>query len=121
VNHGALPASQGRIERRFETLQDRLVTEMRVMEIASIEQANRFLQITFWSAWSQRLAVRPAQSSDAHRKLQRQQRLEQILSVRVARVDTEDQLLARRLKLYDFVGLPETWASGKITPSEVPV
>jgi len=58
---------------------------MRVLEIATLEQANRFLEITFWPAWSQRFAVQPAQSSDAHRKVQREQRLEQILSVRVAR------------------------------------
>ena len=52
-------------------------------EIATLEQANRFLEITFWPAWSQRFAVEPAQSSDAHRRLQRAQQLEQILSVRV--------------------------------------
>src|SRR5580704_6360102 len=76
------PQAKGRIERLFKTLQDRLVKEMRVLEIATIEQANRFLEITFWPAWSQRFAVQPAQSSDAHRQLQREQRLEQILSVR---------------------------------------
>jgi len=84
------PQAKGRIERLFKTLQDRLVKEMRVLEIRTIEQANRFLQITFWPAWSQRFAVRPAQSSDAHRPLQRAQRLEQILSVRVARVVASD-------------------------------
>jgi hypothetical protein len=84
------PQAKGRIERLFKTLQDRLVKEMRVLEIASIEQANRFLEITFWPAWSQRFAVQPAQSSDAHRKLQREQRLEQILSVRVARKVASD-------------------------------
>src|SRR5208283_4791256 len=49
-----------------------------------------FLEITFWPAWSQRFAVQPAQSSDAHRSLQRAQRLEQILSVRVARIVSSD-------------------------------
>jgi hypothetical protein len=84
------PQAKGRIERLFKTLQDRLVKEMRVLEIASIAQANRFLEITFWPAWSQRFAVQPAQSSDAHRQLQREQRLEQILSVRVARKVASD-------------------------------
>lgn len=84
------PQAKGRIERLFQTLQDRLVKEMRVLEIRSIEQANRFLEITFWPDWNQRFAVRPAQSSDAHRRLQREQRLEQILSVRVARTVAAD-------------------------------
>jgi hypothetical protein len=87
------PQAKGRIERLFKTLQDRLVKEMRVLEIRTIEQANRFLEITFWPAWSQRFAVQPAQSSDAHRKLQREQRLEQILSVRVARRVASDHTL----------------------------
>ena len=42
------PQAKGRIERLFGTLQDRLVKEMRLAEIATLEQANRFLEITFW-------------------------------------------------------------------------
>jgi len=53
-------------------LQNRLVKEMRVLQRRTIEQANRFLEITFWPDWSQRYTVQPAQSSDPHRKLQRE-------------------------------------------------
>jgi hypothetical protein len=63
---------------------------MRVAGIATLEQANRFLEITFWPQWNQRFTVEPAQRSDAHRSLQREQRLEQILSVRVARTVASD-------------------------------
>ena len=84
------PQAKGRIERLFKTLQDRLVKEMRVAGIATLEQANRFLEITFWPQWNQRFTVEPAQRSDAHRSLQREQRLEQILSVRVARTVASD-------------------------------
>lgn len=79
------PQAKGRIERLFGTLQDRLVKEMRLAEIATLEAANRFLEITFWPFWETRFMVRPVQSSDAHRRLEHTQRLEQILSVRVAR------------------------------------
>lgn len=79
------PQAKGRIERLFGTLQDRLVKEMRLCQIATLEQANRFLEITFWPFWNQRFTVSPAQASDAHRPLDRTHRLEQILSVRVAR------------------------------------
>jgi hypothetical protein len=84
------PQAKGRIERLFRTLQDRLVKEMRLKEIRTLEQANRYLEITFWPFWNQRFAVPPAQSCDAHRSLQREQRLEQILSVRVARTVASD-------------------------------
>ena len=79
------PQAKGRIERLFGTLQDRLVKELRVAGIETLEAANRFLEITFWPFWEQRFSVPPAQASDAHRSLDRTQHLEQILSVRVAR------------------------------------
>jgi hypothetical protein len=88
------PQAKGRIERLFGTLQDRLVKEMRLAEIHTLEQANRFLEITFWPFWDKRFAVQPAQSGDAHRGLQRAQRLEQILSVRVARTVASDHTVS---------------------------
>jgi Winged helix-turn helix len=88
------PQAKGRIERLFSTLQDRLVKEMRLAEISTLQQANRFLEITFWPFWDQRFAVPAAQNSDAHRSLQRAQRLEQILSVRVARTVASDHTVS---------------------------
>jgi transposase len=38
------PEAKGRIERLFQTLQDRLIPEMRLSNIRTIEQANEFLQ-----------------------------------------------------------------------------
>ncbi len=84
------PQAKGRIERLFGTLQDRLVKEMRLAEIKTLEAANRFLEVRFWPFWREQFTVRPAQTSDAHRRLERAQRLEEILSVRVARLVTSD-------------------------------
>src|SRR5579863_8634906 len=42
------PQAKGRVERLFGTLQDRLVKEMRLAGIDTLEGANRFLEITFW-------------------------------------------------------------------------
>lgn len=79
------PQAKGRIERLFSTLQDRLVKEMRLREIATLEAANRFLEITFWPWWEKRFGFPPLLRQDAHRRLERTHRLEEILSVRVAR------------------------------------
>ena len=84
------PQAKGRIERLFGTLQDRLVKEMRVAEVCTLEQANRFLEITFLPQWEQRFTVEPRQRRNAHRPLGREHRLEQILSVRVARTVAQD-------------------------------
>lgn len=84
------PQAKGRIERLFSTLQDRLVKEMRLQQIATLEAANRFLEMTFWTAWQQRFARLPTLAIDAHRALERTQHLEEILSVREARTVAAD-------------------------------
>jgi len=67
---------------------------MRLAEIATLEAANRFLEITFWPFWNQRFVVVPARSGDAHRRLARSQRLEEILSVRVVRTLGSDHTVS---------------------------
>jgi len=84
------PQAKGRIERLFETLQDRLVKEMRLAGIANLAAANHFLQVHFLPAWEQRFTVAPRKPRNAHRQLDPQQRLEEILSVRVDRQVADD-------------------------------
>src|SRR6267378_8463014 len=73
------PQAKGRIERLFETLQDRLVKEMRLSGIDSIQGANHFLEMRFLPEWEQRFTVVPRQSRNAHRRLGSEHRLEEIL------------------------------------------
>ncbi len=79
------PQAKGRIEKLFGTLQDRLVKELRLAGVHSVEQANQFFQEQFVPWWEQRFAVAPRSPQDGHRRLERQHRLEPILSVRVVR------------------------------------
>src|SRR5271170_4472315 len=84
------PQAKGRIERLFETLQDRLVKEMRLAGIASLPAANHYLETRFLPEWEQRFAVAPRNARNAHRRLGPEQHLEEILSVRVERRVAED-------------------------------
>ena len=60
------PQAKGRVERLFRTCQDRLVKEMRLLEISSMEAANDFLpQFVAW--FNTRFAVVPSSAGDAHR------------------------------------------------------
>src|SRR6202165_5941130 len=88
------PQAKGRIERLFETLQDRLVKEMRLTGIDSIAAANHFLEMRFLPAWEQRFTVAPRSPRNAHRQLGREQRLEEILSVRVGRQVADDHTVS---------------------------
>lgn len=61
--------AKGRIERLFRTFQDRLVKELRLRNISSTEEANRFLREKFIPAFNRRFAVPPRQEGDAHRPI----------------------------------------------------
>jgi transposase len=43
IHVSSVPQAKGRVERAFQTFQDRLISEMRTAKIASIEEANAFL------------------------------------------------------------------------------
>jgi transposase len=88
------PQAKGRIERLFETLQDRLVKEMRLAGIDTIQAANQFLELHFIPEWEQRFTVAPRQARNAHRPLGPDHRLEEILSVRVARQVAQDHTVS---------------------------
>ena len=88
------PQAKGRIERLFETLQDRLVKEMRLTGIDSLAAANHFLETRFLPQWEERFSVAPRNPRNAHRRLDGGQRLEEILSVRVARTVADDHTVS---------------------------
>lgn len=60
------PAAKGRVERAHKTLQDRLVKELRLAGVSSIEAANAFMP-GFIEAYNARFAKVPRNSHDAHR------------------------------------------------------
>ena len=59
------PQARGRSERAFQTLQDRLVKELKLAGIASIEAANAFIRDVYLPAHNERFAVPAAQAGSA--------------------------------------------------------
>lgn len=86
------PEGKGRVERMFETLQDRLVKEMRLENISDIETANKFLKEKFIPAFNEKFAVVAAQQADVHRALTGIdiKRMSSIFSVHSTRVVMND-------------------------------
>jgi hypothetical protein len=64
--HALTPQAKGRVERANQTLQDRLVKEMRLQGIATMAEAEAYLP-TFIKIWNQKFAVDPRDASSAHR------------------------------------------------------
>ena len=60
------PQAKGRVERSNQTLQDRLIKEMRLANICSIEAANAFLP-SYIETWNEKFAVPPHDAASACR------------------------------------------------------
>lgn len=60
------PQAKGRVERANQTLQDRLVKELRLAGISTIEDGNIFLE-TFWDGYNHKFNIAPSIDEDAHR------------------------------------------------------
>ena len=73
------PQAKGRVERANKTLQDRLVKEMRLRNIDSLEAGNAYLP-KFMDDFNRRFAVEPRSHFDAHRPLTPQENLDLILT-----------------------------------------
>jgi hypothetical protein len=74
------PQAKGRVERFFETAQDRLVKLMRLAGVKTMEEANEYLEKEFLVWWEKTRTVVPANADDAHRELEKSQDLAAILS-----------------------------------------
>ena len=65
IIHANSPQAKGRVERAFETLQDRLVKELRLANISTIEAANDFLE-GYIKEHNEKYAIDPANSENMH-------------------------------------------------------
>jgi hypothetical protein len=74
------PQAKGRVERSFQTAQDRLVKGLRVAGAKTLEQANAYLETEFIPWWNRTLTVPPASAADAHRSLAKDHSLPASLS-----------------------------------------
>lgn len=78
------PQAKGRVERGFGVLQDRLIKEMRLAGICTMEEANAFLP-SFLEAYNHQFGVAPAIAEDAHVSLNAEIDLNLVFSVRETR------------------------------------
>jgi hypothetical protein len=63
------PQAKGRIERSFLTAQDRLVKDLRLAKVSTMEAANTFLEKEYWPEWNARFARPVVDFPNQHRAL----------------------------------------------------
>ena len=102
--HANTPQAKGRVERANKTLQDRLVKEMRLENIHSIEQADAFLP-PFMEDYNLRFAVTPQHPDNAHRAvLHSKEELKLILCLHHQRQLSKNLTLSFRNSEYQLTG-----------------
>lgn len=99
--HAHSPQAKGRIERLFGTLQDRLVKEMRLKGIKSIEEANNFLE-SYLPEYNKKFAIKPGKKGDMHRSVPRGIDIDKILCIRTKRALRNDFTAAHNKRLYQI-------------------
>jgi len=98
--------AKGRIERANKTLQDRLVKELRLRNISTIDAANAFMP-EYVEDFNRRFAKEPKDPHDAHRPVRRDENLDTIFAWRELRKVTKDLTLNYERKLYLLEDTPK--------------
>jgi len=101
VSHAHSPQAKGRIERLFRTFQDRVIKEMRLRGVKSIEEGNQFLE-EYLPIYNKRFSVRPREKDDVHRPLPKGMDLNAILCIKTERTLRNDFTVAHNRKLYQI-------------------
>lgn len=93
------PQAKGRVERLFQTFQDRVIKEMRLADVSTLEAANRFLE-DYLPIYNQRFSVQPAQPADLHRPRPASRELDRSLCIKTTRGLRRDWTVAHHGQLY---------------------
>jgi len=101
VIHAHSPQAKGRIERLFRTFQDRVIKEMRLRGIKTIQEANAFLP-KYLPIYNRRFAVKPREKADLHRPVPNELNLDSILCLKTERVLRNDFTVSFNSKLYQI-------------------
>jgi len=95
------PQAKGRIERLFGTFQDRLIKEMRLAGVSTLDDANRFLE-AYLPLYNRRFAVQPAQAPDLHRPRPAGCELDRSLCIKTTRCLRKDFTIVHQGRLYQI-------------------
>ncbi len=116
------PQAKGRIERLFQTLQDRLIKEMRINNINNPTDGNTFLDEVFIPKFNKRFAVTPTKNGDVHKFLTDTDKanIDRIFSVQSERVINNDFTIQFKTRWYQLTEIQETTvrAKEKVTVEE---
>jgi transposase len=93
------PQAKGRVERLWETLQDRLPVELRLLGIKSMEEANKVLPELI-GRHNRKYSVPPVEEESSYMPLDRGVKLDHVFAMRTARKIGEGEAISYKNETY---------------------
>ena len=93
------PQAKGRVERANETLQARLIKELREKDICSMEQGNNFMD-EYTEVYNEKFGIEPYSSENAHLNVLPSHKLDQMFMLKEERVLSKNLSFQYKNELY---------------------
>lgn len=100
--HAYSPQAKGRVERLFGTLQDRLVKELRLRGISTIEEANKFLDSHYLREFNLKFSRKALNKVNLHRPIPKGLNIKKILCIKTNRTVRNDFTILHNRNLYQI-------------------
>lgn len=97
------PQAKGRIERDFQTLQDRLIKELKVKGISTIAEANKYLQGEYIRRWNESFSRQARDGRLAYRDIPIGIDLRDILCIKDSRKVYPDNTISYKGRRYQII------------------
>ncbi len=112
--HARSPQAKGRVERLFGTLQDRLVKELRLKGISTIEEANRFIREEYLTKHNEKFSVKAREEADLHSSVSAYN-LDNIFCLKSERQVNNDSTISYKTRWFQLKGKQPTIVRPKTT------
>ena len=103
VIYAESPQGKGRIERLWGTFQDRLISELRLEGISSLEEANEYLHSVFLPKYNKKFTRKPRIEELAYRKVPQGMDLDRIFSIKEKRRVQGDNTIGYDTRRYQIL------------------
>jgi len=97
------PQAKGRIERLWGTFQDRLISELRLEGISSLEEANEYLDSVFLPKYNKKFTRKPKVKEVAYRPIPQGMDLDRILCIKEKRRVQGDHTISYKGRRYQIL------------------
>jgi len=88
------PQAKGRVERAFRTLQSRLIVELRLREIETLEEANSYLENEYIEIFNKKFSVIPGCKYPAYKKVDESIDLNEVFCLKNNRVIQSGEIVS---------------------------